>query len=352
MRRGRRNYRGSRRGGTLIPVLVVLCIIAGGVLFFVSDSETYTKSGEKVIVAPKDNAEKEKNSGVVIEQTAGEKTEEKESDVLPDKKSRVMRGYFADINTVKNAELFDSAVETAKKAGNVNTLILEVKAQDGTLAFASDHEFIKDKQLSGDDDMLKAVMAKAKEQGFSVALYVSCFKDNGAAHSNFENAVKQKDNGWIWRDGSNMRWLSAYSEDSRDYIVGVVEQIAKFEPDEIILSNISFPVEGNLASIDYGDEAGDKGEAVSAFLEDVAKAADGIPLSAVYENYSAKLLPLSGQDISVFKETFTALYVKRKADENTLSFDTAKTAVADEGYRLIPIVSSIEGEDSEYMLKK
>ncbi len=352
MRRRGRNYRGSRRGGLLIPVLVVLCIIAAGVLYFVSDNEVYTKSGEKVVVVKGKDAEKEKESDVVIEQTRGEKTESVPGTYEPDKNSRVMRGYFIDINTVKNAELFDNALLTAKGLGNINTVVLEVKAEDGTLAFASQHEFIKEKQLSGDDEVLRAAITKARENGFSAALYISCFKDNGAAHSNFKNAVIQKENGWVWRDDTNMRWLSAYAEGSHGYITEIIEKLVTFSPDEIILANVSFPATGNTGTIDYGENPPSKSDALFSFVEKVVKVAGNIPVSAVYENYSTNLAAASGQDIGVFKKGFGALYIKRDAGKNTLSFDTAKTAVADDVYRLIPIIPSFEETASGFLIKK
>lgn len=359
MARHGKNYRGSGRSkiGVAIPVLIVLCIIAGATLYFLSDDESYTKNGDKVVSVENDKKEEQKApevTDIVIEQTGGEKITEEtpKTETPPAEVKAETRSCFVKLSDIKNAENFDRELASAKAQGNINTLVLEVKDESGAFVFAYDHEFLNKKQLDGNDEVLKSAVAKAKEQGFSVAFYLSCFKDNGAAHSNFKNAVIQKGKGWVWRDASDIRWLSIYSETSCEYITGMIEKLVSFSPDEIILANISFPAVGNTGSIDYGETAVSKRDAISAFI-DKAKAASGnVELSAVYENYDAKRISASGQDISVFKRGFARLYIERDGGKNTLSFDTARTAVADADYKLIPVAPSFDAETTEFMIKK
>ncbi len=357
MRRGRKNYRGAKRGltGAAIPVLVVLCIIAAVVLYFVNDSSVYTKEGDSV-VATKEKTVDEKApdvSDVVIEQVESSGSENNEEDkVVTEEKNKEVRAMFIGISDVKDSVRFSEKLEEAKNNGRINTVVLEVKAEDGTLAFAIDHSFVTDKQLSGEDELLKNAISEAKEKGFSVALYISCFKDNGAAHSNFENAIIQKDNGWVWRDESDSRWLSAYSENSQGYIIGIIEKLAGFSPDEFILANVSFPALGNIGSIDYGENTTQKTDVISDFVGKAVKAAENVPVSAVYENYDTNRLSGSGQDIGVFKRGFKTLYVARDSAKNTLSFDTARTSVGDDTYKLIPIASEFGADVTEFMIKK
>lgn len=356
MRRRVKNYRGARSGlaGVAIPVLIVLCIIAAGVLYFVNDNSVFTKEGDAV-VATKENVPEEKSpdvSDVIIEQVEGPEKETNITDADNVKeKTEAVRALFIGISDVKDSVRFSGKLEEAKNSG-ANTVVLEVKAEDGTLAFTTDHSFVADKQLSGEDELLKKAISEARENGFSVALYISCFKDNGAAHSNFENAVIQKDNGWVWRDDSDSRWLSAYSTGSQEYITGIIEKLAGFVPDEIILANVSFPATGNIGSIDYGENAAQKAEVISAFAEKAIKAAGNVSVSAVYENYDANRLPGSGQDIGTFKRWFKALYVARDGGKNTLSFDTARTAAADDAYMLIPVAPSFDAGADSFMIRK
>ncbi|MBQ7119551.1 MAG: hypothetical protein IJO09_04995 [Oscillospiraceae bacterium] len=353
-----KNYRGSDRSkiGVAIPVLIILCIIAGTTLYFLSDDETYTKNGDSIIPAEAEKKEDvpSEEVDIVLERKGGETTaeEQKTGETSATQEKKETCGYFIELASVNDVAALDQELALAKVQTNVNTIVIEAKAESGELAFDYEHEFLKKKQLSGDDELLKSAIAKAKEQGFSVALYVSCFKDNGAAHSNFKNAVIQKGEGWVWRDSSDTRWLSPYSEASCGYITGIIEKLATFAPDEIILANVSFPAVGNTGSIDYGKNSAAKSDVIAGFINKATAAAGTVKLTSFYENYDAKRLPASGQDISVFKRGFKALYVARDGGKNTLSFDTAKTAVADDTYTLIPVAESFEDATESFMIRK
>ncbi|MBR5542763.1 MAG: hypothetical protein IKU65_01530 [Oscillospiraceae bacterium] len=316
MRRSRKSYgryRGSRRGvGVLIPTLVILCAIAAGTLWFVNENMTFTREGSFFsFLEKKEDAESEKvEANLIIEEP--EPVAEPEPEPV---KTGDVRAYFVPIGTVKNAELFSGALASVPQ--NINTLVLEVKAEDGMLAFATESALGKAAEVSGESEALTSAITKARECGYRVALYMSAFKDNEAARKN-QSFSARTENKIIWIDGTNVRWLSAYSEEARGYLTDIIGELSEFSPDEIIVSNISFPAVGKTELLFYEKELGKKGDALESFMKEARQAAGKIKLSAVYENYADRLLGESGQDAAVFEKNFDEVYVNEASGRWTL----------------------------------
>ena len=314
-RRQNRRYRGSRSGGigVLIPVLIVLCVIAAGLLYFVNDNMTFTLDG--TFLSP----DKEKTSGsdvsanLIIESPEDapaaqpdETLPEPEAETTVPEKDAGVRALFIPIGEVKSEELFAAKLSEISADKRINTLVLEVKAEDGTLAFSSDSPLASAAAVSGDDGTLSRVMQSAKEKGYRVFLYMSCFKDNEAARKSQEESARTG-NKIIWLDNGNVRWLSAYSEAAREYLISSIKKLSSLSPDEIILSNISFPAEGKTELLSYDKSSGTKTEMLEGFIADAKTAAGNISLSAVYENYNKSCVAESGQTPELFS-AFERLY--------------------------------------------
>ena len=289
-----RRYRGAKSGGigVLIPVLIVLCVIAAGILYFINDNMTFTLDG--TLLSPdKGKTTGEDVSANLIIESPDETPVVPPEDILPEPEDDAsapeevtgVRALFIPIGEVKSEELFAAKLSEIPADKKINTLVLEVKAEDGTLAFSSDSPLATAAAVSGDDGTLSRVIQSAKEKGYRVSLYMSCFKDNESARKSQEESARTK-NKIIWLDNGNMRWLSAYSDKAREYLVSSIKKLSSLSPDEIILSNISFPAEGKTELLSYDNEAGTKPEMLESFIADAKTAAGNITLSAVYENYN------------------------------------------------------------------
>ncbi len=358
MRRSRkqsRRYRGAKSGGigVLIPILIVLCVIAAGVLYFVNDNMTFTLDG--TLLSPKT----EKPSGgdvsanLIIESPDEPPTAAPE-EVLPEPEEETpapeeagVRALFIPIGEVKSEELFAAKLSEVPVAKKINTLVLEVKAEDGTLAFSSDSPLAAAAAVSGDDGTLSRVIRSAKEKGYRVALYMSCFKDNEAARKSQEESARTK-NKIIWLDNGNVRWLSVYSDKAREYLVSSIKKLASLSPDEIILSNISFPAEGKTELLSYDEKTGAKPEMLELFIAEAKTAAGNVPISAVYENYNGNYIAESGQSPELFS-AFERLYVAGTSTKFRNSSDSAHKLFAEAEAELI-VMSPAPSED-EFVIK-
>ncbi len=326
-----RRYRGARSGGigVLIPVLIVLCIIAAGILYFVNDNMTFTLDGA-FLSQNKDKTTANDVSANLIIETPDETDAVQPEDILPEPEAGTpasdetdgVHALFIPIGEVKSEELFAAKLSEIPADKKINTLILEVKAEDGTLAFSSESPLATAAAVSGDDGALSRVIQSAKEKGYRVSLYMSCFKDNEAARKSQDESARTK-NKIIWLDNGNMRWLSAYSDKAREYLVSSIKKLSSLSPDEIILSNISFPAEGKTELLSYDEKAGTKEEMLQTFIADAKAAAGNIPLSAVYENYNDVCIKQSGQTPGLFSE-FEHLYVANAATKFRNPADNAR----------------------------
>ncbi len=360
-RRASRRYRGSRGGiGIVIPLLIVLCIIAAGVLYFVNENMAFTKDGtlfeawgakkepeivDANLVIEEDAGEEDKTAEDGAEEIETEASEETEAPVAPP--ADAVRARFLPIGTVKSTELFNAALAEIPADEKINTLVLEVKAEDGTLAFGSEHEFVADKQIVGDDSVLSQVIEKAKSAGYRVSLFMSCFKDNGAARNNFKHSVLANGGG-VWRDEFETRWLSPYSEEARLYLTDIIKKLAALGPNEIILSNISFPVAGRTDMIDYGEGVGSKSEALSGFISEAQSAAGNVAVSAVYENYNEAYSSLGGQKPELFQD-FARIYIYAKDSQALRSFEEGKALFGNMNVSIIPVGKA--AVDEQFVIK-
>ena len=339
-----RRYRGSRQKiGFFIPAIVVLCLIAAAALYVINNNMTFTKEGS-FFIPEKDELPQNVETNLIIEEPEIEEEPEPAPVVTVSDNTPGIRGYFVSVGSVKSVELFDAELISAKTSG-ANTLILEVKAEDGTLSYSTKTKIGMSTGLSGDSAALSESIKKARESGYRVALYMSCFKDNEAARKNQIYSVRTA-NKIIWLDGDNMRWLSPYSEEACEYLAETVRELAAFSPDEIILSNISFPTFGKTELIEYEDNGISKEKKLSDFIAGLRESSGEIKLSAVYENYKGNALSKSGQSAKVFAESFDAVYVNENGGSKTASF----AEISGEFKNAVPIKSSPSG--NEYVIKK
>ncbi len=345
-----RRYRGARkRIGVLIPMLVALCVLAAVALYVIDNNTTFTKEGSFVISEKEKTPENVETTLIIDEPDGTSVVEEIQEEPEPENEALTEEGLetkalFVPIGTVKSADLFAAELSSAKSLG-VNTLVLEVKAEDGSLAFATKTKMGTKTGLAGDSEMLTSAVSKARAEGYRVAFYMSCFRDNEAARKNAPNAVRTG-NKVLWIDGENVRWISPYSEETTAYLTEVIRELAVFSPDEIILSNVSFPAIGKPELIVYEDGGVEKADKLSEFMTLAHEAAGGIKLSAVYENYKDKALTESGQKQEAFASAFDTVYINELGGKKTASF-----ADVSAGFKnAIPISKSPTG--NEYLIKK
>ncbi|MDO4314636.1 MAG: putative glycoside hydrolase [Oscillospiraceae bacterium] len=117
-----------------------------------------------------------------------------------------------------------------------------------------------------------------EESGVYAIARLSCFHDPEAANSDVDGMGLKNTGGYIFYDGNNSQWLDPGKPAARQYLCEIAVEAAALGFDEILLTNVSYPTEGKLDKIDYGEAP--QAENLAAFLEE---------LRAALEPYGAAL---------------------------------------------------------------
>jgi len=127
----------------------------------------------------------------------------------------------------------------------MNGIVVDVKADDGYIAYASALPLAREigAQWPGDMMRLDEVLALAKQHGLYTIARMVVFKDNLLATERPDLAVKDKRTGQVWDDCGNgsTYWADPYHKDVVAYNVGIAEEAARMGFDEIQFDYIRFP---------------------------------------------------------------------------------------------------------------
>ena len=150
------------------------------------------------------------------------------------------------------AVLDGTAAGLLSEAG-ANALVLEMKSQDGTLAWASSQELAAALGVStGTEEVNEAIRQWNQGEVYTVAR-VCCFRDNTVPY--YRNSMALRAGNGNWKDELGLRWLHPGNEQSQIYLAQLCGELAALGFDEILLECAAFPTQGNLDRINWGDYA-------------------------------------------------------------------------------------------------
>lgn len=253
-----RNYN-SYRGRTpkwkiLLSFVLVLVIAASVGFLFLQRYIVYDETGTPHFLLPGggDTPPVEQvqppQAGLVVEEA---ETPEREATVL----------YLAaqPVHTTEQAQaLLDAARSRTGPA-------VTVKGDIGRVYFSSPTAI-----SSGVEEGTEEALALLLDQTDHAAARLVCFADPKAANSDVENLGLKNTGGYIFYDGTNRQWLDPAKPAARAYLTALAVECAEKGFGEVILSAVSYPTEGKLHKIAYGDTPQD--ENLAAFLKEVTAA--------------------------------------------------------------------------------
>ena len=129
------------------------------------------------------------------------------------------------------------------KTVGADAVIMDIKDDKGRVTFT--------KKLPGAEGhphgflrkMKKFVKILKQNDIYTIGRLV-CFKDDVFHKKNPEAAIKDRRDGKVWRDKSNMAWLDPFSLIAHKYIASIAEAAVEIGFDEIQLDYVRFPVDG------------------------------------------------------------------------------------------------------------
>ena len=366
-----RSYRGSRRrGGCLIPILIALCVLAAIVLIFVQRNVSFTAEGMVLRVPFSDRTivlggKEEEPPPLVIEEPEQEQDTQEEEQPEPEPaeperpeyETRVEHSLFVPMETVLDESAFDALLAQAQ-GSQIDTFVLEVKAESGELAFVStSEEAINAGAGAQDNTALKNALTKLQMNQINAVAQVSCFRDDLVPRENRAIACRTRRR-VIWLDPGDTTWLNPYKVEAREYIKSVINDLYTLGFKEIMLTNLSFPARGQTDLLYYDEqETTSMQTQIKAFITEVRALANtkgDLMISAFYDNQAtAQNAVPGGQSLQDFLGVFYRIYGDVVPLQNARGIDmtllnTMKSAMGENGIanRFVPVVTVEDGQTS------
>lgn len=140
----------------------------------------------------------------------------------------------------------------AVRGESCDALCVTLKDAAGSLYFDAAHGVSGGVRTQADTAAALAALT-GREDLASVARF-SCLHDPRTANSNVRNLALRNTGGYIFYDGNNSQWLDPTKPAAREYLCGLVGEIAALGFDEILLTDLSYPTEGKINKIDYNGD--------------------------------------------------------------------------------------------------
>ena len=261
-----RNYN-SYRGRTpkwkiILSVLLVLVIIVSVGFLALQRYIVYDETGTPHFLLPQSGEAKGETpppqASLIVEE--------------PEVTEEPVRLYLA----AKPVVSMEDAETLLAAARRYDGAAVTVKAEVGRVYFRTPTAI-----SSGAEDGTAEALAVLLDQTDRAAARIVCFADPKAANSDVEGMGLKNTGGYIFYDGLNRQWLDPAKEAARTYIVQLAVECAELGFDELILSAVSYPTEGKLHKIAYGETPQD--ENLEQFLKELTAALEGYDVTVTVE---------------------------------------------------------------------
>lgn len=164
-----------------------------------------------------------------------------ESDAQPEYDMRAVRMTLEELQTGGAA---------AVQALNANTVVVDMKGEDGRLAYVSQQPL--GQNVDAGEVRVTQLLSDLHREGVRVVARVSCFRDHALGGDT--RYALLTNSGYVWcYDEAKLNWTNPAYAAVRDYVVGVVGELAKLGFDEVLLDHCGYPTQGNLEWIRTGE---------------------------------------------------------------------------------------------------
>jgi len=196
-----------------------------------------------------------------------------------------------------------------------------------------------------------------QEDILSVARF-NCLHDSYYAWTNMTEAGICQSTGHIWYDNISYHWLDADKEKTRQYVVGLARELAEIGFDELLLEELSYPVDGKLEKIDYSGNTMGKTQALQELLTEIRQAVEpyGTKLTVLLdgrlldETERSDYILNSGVEPAALLPMVDAVYV---VTEDLAGAESDLTALVGEQMpELVPVATQKPDAQSWYLAEK
>lgn len=163
-----------------------------------------------------------------------------------------------------------------------NAVAVTVKDDSGLLYFdttvSEGAAFIR---TAADTAAALAALTEGDGSSLYTVARLSCFHDSKASNADVEGMGLKNTGGYIFYDGNNTQWLDPGKPAARQYLCDLARELAEMGFDEILLTDVSYPTEGKLDKIYYGETM--KSQNIMTFLEEMRDALEAYDVTLSVE---------------------------------------------------------------------
>lgn len=297
MSRGYHNYRGRRSPEkTVLTVILVAIILASvGFIFLQESIISFDETGNAYFRLPGR-----------IEEEAEAPREEIDLTIEPVKQerpeARKIRGFC--VPTPPERESWSLSYREAKEllGEELGAVAVTLKDSEGTVHFDSAAALPGTVRFFEEDT--DVVLSAVLDTPLHTIARISCFHDPKAANRETEAMGLMNTGGFLFYDGNNSQWLDPAKPAARAYLCALAKEAAELGFDEILLTDVTYPTEGKLDKIAYGE--GDRAETLDAFLLEMREALEPYSVMLSVEVPEETLLQGEHPDAGIHMGKFSA----------------------------------------------
>lgn len=243
--RGYRTYRGrTSKGKIALAVLLVLVILAALSVLAMQRYIVYDEDGRPFLRLP------EREPAEAPEEPPPPEEDGIDIDVIIQEPEEPPVKAFSLPAGPLTGESWQSA--RAAAGGAYNAVAVTLKDVEGNVYFASETAVRGAAHV--EEDTMETLSAVTGEEGLYAIARISCLLDPRASRSDLNAMGLKNTGGYIFYDGNYTTWLNPGKEAAREYLCGLVREIAELGFDEILLTDTGYPTQGKIDKIDYESE--------------------------------------------------------------------------------------------------
>lgn len=277
---GYRNYRGrTPKWKAALAVVLVLVILVAIAVIALQQRIVYDETGTPHLPLPWQEEREEPQNLGKVDITIQE----------PEHQERIVAFAVPEGPLTQEGWTAVQAEHLQMEAAAYNAVAVTVKGSAGRVYFDSSSAVAGAVSISDDSGAALKEITGEESSLYTIAR-LSCFHDPEAAGSDVEGMGLKNTGGYIFYDGNNSQWLDPGKPDARRYLCELARETAALGFDEILLTDVSYPTEGKLDKIDYGETP--REENLTAFLEEMRAALEPysvalsieVPAAVITEN--------------------------------------------------------------------
>jgi hypothetical protein len=192
--------------------------------------------------------------------------EEIETDVVLEDK--LIYGVYATAGATGDNERFTALLDMIERT-ELNAIILDIKDSAGYVFYNTGVETPHEIGAVMPVYDVEYVLNEIKSRGIYAIARIVIFEDPVLAEARPEWAIRDNQEGGVWRTFTGIGWMNPYREEVWDYNIALMEEAVELGFDEVQLDYMRFPTDGPLNRADYGQEsnAETRDQAIANFLQ-------------------------------------------------------------------------------------